>query len=102
VLDGLPELQFCTSYRCKGLTLTEMPGDHALLAECEPVYEALSGWTSPTAGIRRFDDLPPEAKAYIGRLEEITGVPAAIVSTGSKREDTIIRDDTVAGRWFAK
>jgi adenylosuccinate synthase len=100
VLDGLPELQVCTSYRCKGATLTEMPGDHAQLAACEPVYEALPGWTAPTAGVRRFDDLPREARSYIARLEEVTGVPAAIVSTGSKREDTIIRQDSIAGQWF--
>jgi adenylosuccinate synthase len=100
VLDGLPELQVCTSYRCKGATMTEMPGDHAQLSACEPVYETLPGWTAPTAGVRRYEDLPHEARAYIARLEEITGVPAAIVSTGSKREDTIIRGDTVAGKWF--
>ena len=100
VLDGLPELQVCTAYRCKGSTMTEMPGDHAQLSACEPVYETIAGWTTPTAGVRRFDDLPKEAKAYIARLEEITGVPAAIVSTGSAREDTIIREDSVAGKWF--
>jgi len=102
VLDGLPELQVCTAYRCKGTTLTEMPGDHAQLSACEPVYETLPGWSAPTAGVRRFDDLPKEAKAYIARLEEITGVPAAIISTGSAREDTIIRDDSIAAGWFRK
>ena len=51
VLDGLPELQVCTSYRCRGATLTEMPGDIAQLAACEPVYESLPGWTAPTAGV---------------------------------------------------
>ena len=101
VLDGLPELQVCTAYRCKGTTLTEMPGDHAQLSACEPVYESLPGWSAPTAGARRFRDLPAEARAYIARLEEITGVPAAIVSTGSAREDTIIREDSVAAQWFA-
>ena len=100
VLDGLPELEVCTAYRCNGATLTEMPGDHAQLSACEPVYETLPGWTAPTAGIRRFDDLPREARAYVARLEEVTGVAAGIVSTGSKREDTIIREDSVAGRWF--
>ena len=55
VLDGLPELQVCTSYRCRGATLTEMPGDLAQLAACEPVYETLPGWTAPTAGARRYD-----------------------------------------------
>jgi adenylosuccinate synthase len=96
VLDGLPELEVCTSYRCRGATLTEMPGDLAQLAACEPVYETLPGWTAPTKGIRRFDDLPREARAYIARLEEITGVPAAIVSTGSGREDTILREGILA------
>jgi adenylosuccinate synthase len=67
---------------------------------CEPLYETLPGWNSPTAGARAFDDLPREARAYIARLEEITGVPAAIVSTGSAREDTIIRDNSVASKWF--
>jgi adenylosuccinate synthase len=101
VLDGLDELQICTSYRCRGATLTEMPGDVAQLAACEPVYEKLPGWTSPSAGVRDFDRLPREARAYIARLEEITGVPAAVVSTGSAREDTIIRDGSIAARWFA-
>jgi adenylosuccinate synthase len=102
VLDGIPELEVCTAYRCKGSTMTEMPGDHAQLSVCEPVYETIQGWTTPTAGVRTFDDLPKEAKAYIARLEEITGVPAAIISTGSAREDTIIREDSIAANWFRR
>jgi adenylosuccinate synthase len=101
VLDGLDDLQVCTAYRCRGATLTEMPGDLSQLAACEPIYERLPGWTSPSAGVRDFDRLPREARAYIARLEEITGVPAAVVSTGSAREDTIIRDGSIAARWFA-
>jgi adenylosuccinate synthase len=100
VLDGLPELQICTSYRCRGNTLTEMPGDLAQLAVCEAVYETLPGWTAPSAGVRRYADLPREAQRYVARLEEVTGVPAAIISTGSAREDTIIRDDSIAAEWF--
>ena len=100
VLDGLPELQVCTSYRCRGAVLTEMPGDLGQLASCEPIYETLPGWTAPSAGARRYDDLPRQARDYVARLEEVTGVPAAIISTGSAREDTIIRDDSVAAGWF--
>jgi adenylosuccinate synthase len=96
VLDGLPELQVCTAYRCRGTSLTEMPGDVAQLAACEPVYETLAGWTAPTKGVRRFEDLPREARAYIARLEDITGVRAAIVSTGSAREHTILREGILA------
>jgi adenylosuccinate synthase len=102
VLDGMPELQVCTSYRCNGATLKDMPGDQAQLAACEPVYETLPGWTAPTAGVRTFTDLPEAARAYIARLEAVTGVPAAVVSTGSAREDTIIRDDSIAAEWFRR
>ncbi len=100
VLDGLPELQICTGYRAGGTILAEMPGDVGTLAACEPIYETLPGWTSPTAGARRYADLPAAAKRYVARLEEVTGVPAAIISTGSAREDTIVRDDSIAAGWF--
>jgi adenylosuccinate synthase len=100
VLDGLPELQVCTGYRVRGTVIEEMPGDLSQLAACEPVYETLAGWTTPTAGVRVYEDLPREAKAYISRVEAITGVPAAVISTGSAREDTIIRDGSIAAGWF--
>jgi adenylosuccinate synthase len=96
VLDGLPELQVCTAYRCRGKVLTEMPGELSELAACEAVYETLPGWTQPTRGVRQYGDLPREARAYVARLEAITGVPAAIVSTGSGREETIFREGTLA------
>jgi adenylosuccinate synthase len=73
-----------------------MPADLTQLMASEPVYETLPGWTSPTKGVRRFEDLPREARAYIAHLEEITGVPAALVSTGSAREDTILREGILA------
>ena len=95
VLDGLETLDVCTAYRCHGEVLTEMPGDTAQLAACEPIYETIAGWKTPTRGVTKYDDLPAEAKAYIARLEEISGVPAAIISTGSEREHTIIRDQDV-------
>ena len=101
VLDGLPELQVCTSYRCKGATLTEMPGDLAQLAGCEPVYETLPGLDGADGGRATLRRSAARGPAYIARLEEITGVPAAVVSTGSAREDTIIRNDSVAA-WLVQ
>jgi adenylosuccinate synthase len=101
VLDGFDELQICTSYKCGGEVLSEMPGDVAQLAACEPIYEAVPGWTQPTLGVKKFSDLPLQARRYIGRLEEVSGVPAAIVSTGSERDHTIVRSDSVAAGWFA-
>jgi adenylosuccinate synthase len=93
VLDGLEQIDICTSYKCQGRTLTEFPSDIGQLALCEPVYESMPGWTAPTKGVRRFDDLPAAARRYIARLEEVSGVRAAIVSTGSERDDTILRDE---------
>ena len=100
VLDGLPELQVCTGYRLRGAVIEDMPGDLAQFSACEPIYETIGGWSQPTAGVRKYKDLPAEARAYIARIEEITGVPAAVLSTGSAREDTIIRDGSVAAAWF--
>jgi adenylosuccinate synthase len=100
VLDGFEELKICTAYKCGGETLQEMPADIAQLAACEPVYETIAGWDRPTAGITRYADLPEGAKAYIRRLEEVSGVPAAVISTGSDRSHTIVRDDSVAANWL--
>ena len=91
VLDGLNPLQICTAYKCGSETLTEMPSDVAKLAACEPVYESMPGWTEPTAGVTDFDKLPQAAKNYIKKLEDTSGVTAALISTGSDRTQTIIR-----------
>jgi adenylosuccinate synthase len=93
VLDGIGMLQVCTAYRCGKDTITEMPGDLAQLAACEPVYETMAGWTEPTRGVTRYEDLPEGARRYVAKLEETSGVPAAIISTGSERDHTIIRAD---------
>jgi adenylosuccinate synthase len=98
VLDGLEEIQICTAYRCGNRTITEFPSDIGQLAACVPVYESVPGWTRPTRGVRRFEELPENARRYIARLEEVSGVPAALVSTGSERDDTILRADLLAAR----
>jgi adenylosuccinate synthase len=98
VLDGIDELQICTAYLCKGQRITEVPSDVAQLAACEPVYESFPGWQGTTRGAQRIEDLPEGAQRYLARLEELTGVGAAIVSTGSERDETIVRRDTDLGR----
>jgi adenylosuccinate synthase len=102
VLDGLEEIQICTAYRCNGNTLTEFPGDLGQLAACTPVYESIPGWSAPTKGARRFADLPDGAQRYIRRLEDVTGVPMGIISTGSDRDETIIREDSVVPGWLKR
>ena len=93
VLDGLETIEICTAYRCGERTLTDFPSDLDQLACCTPVYEQVPGWSAPTKGIRSFERLPDAARRYVARLEEVSGVRAAIVSTGSERDDTIVRDE---------
>jgi adenylosuccinate synthase len=102
VLAAFDALQVCTAYQCGADVLSEMPGDTAQLAACTPIYETLPGWNTPTRGATRFVDLPMAAREYIRRLEEICGVPVAIVSTGSDRDHTIIREESIAGEWLAR
>jgi len=93
VLDGFETIQICVGYRIGGEVVTEFPADLRRVQRAEPILESMPGWPSPSAGIRRFADLPIECKAYVARLETLTGVPAVMISTGAGREDTIIRDD---------
>jgi adenylosuccinate synthase len=100
VLDGMERLDICTAYRCGDRVLTDFPADLQLLAGCEPVYESMTGWSEPTRGVREFGALPAGAQRYVRALEEASGVPAAIISTGSDRDDTIVRADSVVSEWF--
>jgi len=92
VLDGIQSVSLCTGYRYDGRVVQDFPADLKLLAACEPIYEQMPGWTEPTRGVQSYDRLPKAAQAYVRRLEEVTGVPAAIISTGSDRDETILRD----------
>jgi adenylosuccinate synthase len=100
VLDGIDTLRICTSYRAGDEEVREFPSEIGLLAACEQVYEAMPGWGTPTAGVKKYDDLPAAARAYITRLEALCEVPVCLISTGSDRHDTILREDTPAGDWF--
>jgi adenylosuccinate synthase len=100
VLDQLDEVRICTGYQTGRTTITEFPADLRLLTNAEPVYETLPGWSALTKGITQFDRLPVEAQRYVKRLEEVSGVECAIISTGSDRSETIVRKDSVVDRWF--
>src|SRR5688500_17318425 len=100
VLDGIEALQICTGYRCGGDAINDMPADTAQLATCETVDEPRPRWSRPSRGVTRYGDLPAEARGYGRRLEEVSGVPAAVVSTGSERDHTIVRTDSIAAEWF--
>jgi adenylosuccinate synthase len=101
VLDGLPEVLICTGYKTSAGTITEFPADLRMLSGAEPVYERMPGWSSPTKGVTEFDRLPAEAQRYVKRLEEVSGVDCAIVSTGSDRRETIIKRGSAVERWLS-
>ena len=100
VLDSVAEIKLCTGYRVGGQVVSDFPASASLLERCEPVYETWPGWSRPTAGVRTFDSLPDEARRYVARLEELCDVPVAIVSTGSDRADTIVREESAIASWF--
>jgi adenylosuccinate synthase len=90
VLDTFDSIKVCTGYKVNGQIVDQFPSNSAVLEKCQPVYEELPGWKSPTNGLRRFEDLPGSAKSYLRRLEELITCPIDIVSIGPKREQTIM------------
>ena len=63
-----------------------------ILEDAKPIYTEVGGWDEPTAGVQSFDQLNSKAQSFIKKIEEISGVPVIMISTGPKREDTIIRE----------
>jgi adenylosuccinate synthase len=100
VLDQCETVKICTAYRYRGDLLTDFPEEEAVLAGAEPVYEEVSGWLAPTAGVTHEGDLPAKARQYLARLEELIGVPFGLISTGAQRAETMICDDSPLLRWF--
>ena len=101
VLDGIEKIDICTGYQIGGRTVTEFPSDLQTCGPITPAYESWPGWSQPTKGVRDYGKLPAEAQRYIKRLEEVSGVPVGIVSTGSDRAETIVREDSVAKKWLS-
>ena len=91
VLDGMDELKVCVGYEIDGEFSDLLPAGADDTARCEPVYEDLPGWHDSTVGAKRTEDLPPNARAYLDRIEAICGVTIAMISTGPDREETIVR-----------
>ena len=90
VMDGLDTIRICTGYKsADGLRDTPPVGAEAF-ESCEPVYEDLPGWSESTVGVKDYDALPANARAYLKRIEEVTGVPIDIISTGPDRNETIV------------
>lgn len=90
VLDGLDTIRLCVGYRCGGVERLTPPVGAEAFATCEPVYIDMPGWTESTVGIKYYDELPENARAYLKRIEAIVETPIDIISTGPDRADTIV------------
>ncbi len=96
VLSGEPELRVATSYRVDGQVTDRFLPDGYLLDQAKPIYETLPGFSQDITKARSFDELPPNAQAYIEKIESFVGVPVGMISVGPDREQTIIRDSVPA------
>lgn len=90
VLDDLDVIKICTGYKCKSDTLTEFPSSLKVLRECEPIYEEVCGWLTPTSSIKDYNLLPDNARRYVERISELLATRIAIVSTGPQRGQTLM------------
>jgi len=103
VLDGLDALQVAVGYELpNGSRLATVPADPNLLAQVTPVYEQVPGWHEPTEGVTGEADLPEAARSYLVYLEQRLGVPIVLVSTGPRREETLVRGDRPLARRLAE
>lgn len=93
VLDNCNKLYICTAYQYKNDILTEMPSELQALQKCKPVYKEIDGWMEDTAGITSFKDLPGKTKKYIDEIAKYIEKDISIISTGQKRDETIIKED---------
>ena len=89
VLDSFDRIAICTAYRVRGERVADFPADIAELDNLQPEYEWHEGWRMPTGSLRRLQDLPRQARAYLARIEELSGVPLRYVSVGTRRDQII-------------
>ncbi|WP_066195459.1 MULTISPECIES: adenylosuccinate synthase [Gracilibacillus] len=88
VLTGIETLKICTSYKYRGEIIEEFPASLKALAECEPVYEEMPGWTEDITGVKSLHELPANARHYVERISQLTGIPLSIFSVGPDRSQT--------------
>jgi adenylosuccinate synthase len=90
VLSTFDTLEICTAYELDGKRLTSFPSQADDLRRVKPIYETLPGWKEEINDVRKFDDLPENAKNYVKRISQIIGKPVEIVSVGPDRNQTIL------------
>lgn len=88
VLSGLETVKICTAYNYNGEIITEYPANLHIIEQCKPVYEELPGWSEDITGVRSLDELPENARRYVERVVELTGIELMTFSVGPAREQT--------------
>ncbi len=89
ILSGLSNLRLCVAYNYAGRTIQNLPMGPANLIPFKPVYDELAGWDQDISSVRRWQDLPEEARGYIRRIEDFCGVPVRRVSVGPERSQVV-------------
>ncbi len=93
ILDGFDEIKVAIGYRLDGKEIDYLPASQSAQARIEPIYETIEGWKGVTSKARSWADLPAQAIKYVRRIEELVGVPVALLSTSPERDDTILVHD---------
>jgi adenylosuccinate synthase len=93
ILDGFETIKVAIGYRLDGRQIDYLPASQSAQARIEPIYETIEGWTGVTSRARSWADLPAQAIKYVRRIEELVGVPVALLSTSPERDDTILVHD---------
>ncbi|MCY7737690.1 adenylosuccinate synthase [Bacillus safensis] len=88
VLTGIEKLKICVAYKLNGEITEEFPASLNELAKCEPVYEEMHGWTEDITGVKNLSELPANARHYLERISQLTGIPLSIFSVGPDRSQT--------------
>ncbi|MDN4637819.1 MULTISPECIES: adenylosuccinate synthase [unclassified Bacillus (in: firmicutes)] len=88
VLTGIEKLKICVAYKLNGEITEEFPASLNELAKCEPVYEEMPGWTEDITGVKNLSELPANARHYLERISQLTGIPLSIFSVGPDRSQT--------------
>jgi len=90
VLDSFAAVKICVAYRYQGKLLYEFPENNQVLEQCEPEYLIMPGWQKDISDISEYEELPVNARAYLEKIEELTGVKQTLISVGPKRKQTIV------------
>ena len=93
VLSGFEEIKICTSYQINSEISSEFPDNPVTLVSVIPVYEKLPGWDEDITKVKKFHELPPNARNYVRKIEEILETKVAIISVGPDRNQTIFREE---------